>query len=112
MRADIFIRNKPHTKTLVVDTKYYKETLQQYYGNRTIHSGNLYQITSYLRNLEARDSADNEAVGMLLYPVVQDNIRLNYGVSGHEVLIRTIDSSKDWAEIKRELLGLVDQVFY
>ncbi|MDB4308161.1 5-methylcytosine-specific restriction endonuclease system specificity protein McrC [Gammaproteobacteria bacterium] len=110
MRTDISVRDKPHTKTLIIDAKFYRQTFQKYYEKETIHSANLYQLASYLQNLEVRDGPDSVADGMLLYPVVKDPVRLSYELNGHRVRICTINLAADWQDIRKELCGLVGNI--
>ncbi len=105
MQTDISIR-KPNG-TLVIDAKYYQETMQRHFGSETVHSSNLYQMFSYLKNLEVRGGLDAMAEGMLLYPVVDRRVRLQYTVSGHRIQICTVDLGQGWKAIREELLGLV-----
>jgi 5-methylcytosine-specific restriction enzyme subunit McrC len=106
METDISVRSSD--RTLIIDTKFYKETFQKYYDRQSIHSPNLYQVFSYLKNLELREGPDGMADGMLLYPVVEKPIRLEYRLSGHSVRINTLDLSADWQDIRRELLSFVE----
>jgi 5-methylcytosine-specific restriction enzyme subunit McrC len=92
---------------LIIDAKFYKETFQTYYESESIHSSNLYQIFSYLKNLESRGGADAKADGMLLYPVVDRSVRLQYELPGHNIKICTLNLSAEWKEIHSELLDLV-----
>jgi 5-methylcytosine-specific restriction enzyme subunit McrC len=105
MATDISIRDG--RRTLIIDAKYYKETLQRYYDSQTIHSANLYQLFAYLKNLEARGGNDAQAEGMLIYPVIDKELRLSYDMHGHRIRISTIDLGKDWKDIRGELLSLV-----
>lgn len=105
METDISVRSLD--KTLIIDAKYYSQTLSSYYDTRSIHSANLYQIFAYLKNIEARGGNDAKAEGMLLYPVVDRSIREEYEMHGHKVRICTINLSKDWRDIKSDLLALV-----
>lgn len=107
METDISVRDKPHTRTLIIDTKFYKETFQQYYDREKIHSANLYQLVAYLNNLQYRTGADAEAKGMLLYPVVQRSVRLIYNLAGHDVSICTINLGANWKDIRSELRALL-----
>ena len=107
METDISVRSKKPPKTLIIDTKFYKETFQSYYESETIHSANLYQIFSYLKNLETRGGSDANADGMLLYPVVDRSVRLEYELPGHRIQICTLNLAADWKEIHKELLALV-----
>jgi 5-methylcytosine-specific restriction enzyme subunit McrC len=105
METDISLRSKE--KTLIVDAKYYTKTLQSYYSNESIHSANLYQIFSYLKNLELRGGNDFYADGMLLYPVVNQAISNSYDMHGHRIRIETIDLAQDWGAISGSLLSLL-----
>tara|TARA_R110002049_G_scaffold13509_3_gene58883 strand:- start:233959 stop:235002 length:1044 start_codon:yes stop_codon:yes gene_type:complete len=105
METDISVRNSE--KTLIIDAKYYQETLTRYYDSKRIRSANLYQLFAYLKNLEQRSGADSEAEGMLLYPVVNQNLRLDYILHGHKVRICTVNLAAHWSDISEELLGLI-----
>ena len=107
METDISVRDKPHTKTLIIDTKFYKETFTKRFDREKIHSANLYQLVTYLRNLQYRDGPDSSASGMLLYPVVEKSVRLSYTLDGHDVKICTVNLAANWEEIHRELKSLV-----
>lgn len=105
METDISLRSA--SKTLIIDAKYYQETLTSYHNVERIHSANLYQLFAYLKNLEQRDGADKTAEGMLLYPVVNQKVRLDYTLHGHRLQICTVNLAAQWREIRDELLELV-----
>ena len=105
MQTDISIRR--NGRTLIIDAKYYSQTLQSNFGVDTVHSANLYQMFSYLSNLGARGGADASAQGMLLYPTIDQKLRLTYNLSGRVINICTVDLSRSWREIRQELLDLV-----
>ena len=105
METDISVRG--NQRTIIIDAKYYKETLQSYYDSEKLHSANLYQLFAYLKNMEVRGGFDAAAEGMLIYPVVDKKLRLQYEMSGHTVKICTVDLAKDWRHIRSELLELV-----
>jgi 5-methylcytosine-specific restriction enzyme subunit McrC len=107
METDISVRDKPHTQTLIIDTKFYKETFQRFYDTEKLHSSNLYQLLTYLNNLNYREGADSEAQGMLLYPVVEKSARLSYQLTGREIRICTVNLAADWREIRSELHSLL-----
>lgn len=105
MLTDISLRNTD--KTLIIDAKYYSRTLQSNYDATTVHSGNLYQIYSYLKNLETRGGADAQAEGLLLYPTVEAELSKSYMIDTHVVRIETVDLSKDWQLISNRLLDII-----
>jgi 5-methylcytosine-specific restriction enzyme subunit McrC len=95
-------------RTIIIDTKYYKETLQSNYGKETIHSGNFYQIFAYLKNLESKGAADARAEGMLLYPTTTRSLDLTYMIQGHLIRVCTINLAQHWEGIQQDLLKLLD----
>ena len=106
MKTDISLRSGE--RTLIIDTKFYQRTFQRHFGKQTIHSGNLYQIYAYLKNLEPNGGPDGQAAGMLLYPTVNEKVRLSFDVPGHRIQICTVDLEKPWQAIREELLGLIE----
>jgi 5-methylcytosine-specific restriction enzyme subunit McrC len=100
MQPDISI--KINNRKLIIDAKYYKETLQKYYDSEKIHSQNLYQIFAYLKNQE------NElAEGILIYPTVQKPLSLAYTHEGHTIRIETLNLNQDWRGVKADLLRII-----
>lgn len=108
METDISIRGLD--QTLIIDAKYYKDTLTNYFDTERVHSTNLYQLFAYLKNLEARGGQDSKSEGMLLYPVVNKRVRLEYQLHGHRVRICTVDLNRHWSEINGELLQLIEKI--
>jgi 5-methylcytosine-specific restriction enzyme subunit McrC len=107
METDISIRSPE--RTLIIDAKYYSVTLQTRYDSERIHSANLYQLFAYLKNLEQRGGTDASAQGMLLYPVVDRELRLSYEMQGHVIRVCTVNLVREWKEIKAELTGLLSE---
>jgi 5-methylcytosine-specific restriction enzyme subunit McrC len=95
-----------HARKIILDCKYYKETLQQNYSKASVHSQNLYQIFSYLKNKES-DPGWEQCEGILLYPVVQQTVRLTYNIQGHRCQISTINLNQEWQDIEKEMLGII-----
>ena len=107
METDISVRSE--LQTLIIEAKYYQNTLSSYYDSESVHSHNLYQLFAYLKNLENRGGADAFASGMLLYPVVNKRVRLRYEIQGHIVDICTIDLAQGWQDLRDELMELVSE---
>ena len=62
MRSDITLFYQG--RTLIIEAKYYSHTTQERYGVHKLHSDNLYQLFTYVKN----KAADGGAVaGLLLY---------------------------------------------
>lgn len=105
MITDITLRSP--NRAIIIDTKYYKETLTgSYSGKKRVSSANLYQIYAYIRSF-ARSKANGRPVeGMLLYPVVDQRLRLDYEIDGFRVRVCTVDLAQEWRGIERELMEL------
>lgn len=73
MQTDIMLSYQE--KILIIDAKYYGNTTQTRFGTHTLHSGNLYQIFTYVKNKEAElASQPHEVSGMLLYAKTDEEI--------------------------------------
>ena len=107
MQSDITLKNKE--KTLVIDAKYYAHTTQQQYNVNTLHSGNLYQIYTYVKNLDSGNTG--KVSGMLLYAktdelILPDN---SYQMGGNTISVRTLNLDCDFSEIKKQLNDIADE---
>ena len=105
MKTDTTLRTADGV--LVIDTKYTKKTLESGRFGESIKTGNLYQIFAYLQNFAATKNYDGELEGMLLYPVVDEQHRLEYDIHGHRLRVCTVDLAQEWRGVEEELLGLV-----
>lgn len=103
MKTDVSLQSAE--RKIVIDTKYYASTLQSHYDRETIHSGNLYQLFAYLKNLQFGEQRPIE--GVLLYPTVGTSLDLQYRIQGHSVRVVTVDLDADWRETRERLLGLL-----
>ncbi|WP_303737957.1 5-methylcytosine-specific restriction endonuclease system specificity protein McrC [Methanobrevibacter millerae] len=99
-------------KVLIIDAKYYKNTTQSYYNTNTIHSGNLYQIFTYVKNKQLENN-NWEVSGMLLYARTDEEILPNnsYQMSGNTISVKTLDLNQDFTLIKEQLDKIVDDYF-
>jgi len=104
MQSDVMLEHKD--KVLIIDAKYYAHTLQTQYDAQTIHSNNLYQIFTYVKNKTADSKLPPENVsGMLLYARTDEMIQPNqeYHLSGNTIVVKTLDLNQDFKEIKDSL---------
>lgn len=90
---------------VIIEAKYYQETLAARFGVEKFHSGNIYQLMSYLTNAIRPDGAVLE--GMLIYPKVSRVIRERYLIQGFGVTVATVDLNQDWQDIKKEIINLI-----
>lgn len=105
MQSDIVIKNKKTKRTLIIDAKYYSHNTQMKapYMAHTIHSGNLYQIFTYVKNWAAEP--DETVSGMLLYARTDDVTQPgnDYQMSGNQISVKTLDLHCDFAVIAAQL---------
>jgi 5-methylcytosine-specific restriction enzyme subunit McrC len=106
MKTDISITST--SRKIIIDTKYYKECLQEHYDKKSIISSNLYQLLAYLENADSQSGLTTKCEGMLLYPSVQQELALNYTIEDHKISIRTINLNQDWKRISADLLSYVN----
>lgn len=106
MQTDITLEYEE--KILIIDAKYYSKNIQSYYDTKTIHSHNLYQIFTYVKNKEVE--VDNEVSGMLLYARTRDEVQpdQDYSMSGNKISVKTLDLNQDFDAIKKQLDDIVD----
>ena len=112
MQTDIMLTYKK--QVLIIDAKYYSHTTQTQYDTRTIHSNNLYQIFTYVKNLEAElKETEHTVSGMLLYAQTDEVYQPNntYIMSGNKISVRTLDLNRDFSEIASQLNGIVSESF-
>ncbi|WP_051197970.1 hypothetical protein [Butyrivibrio sp. MB2005] len=112
MQTDIMLSQG--SKVLIIDAKYYTHTTQSQYDVNTLHSHNLYQIFTYVKNKEAQLSAQpHEVAGMLLYARTDEAVQPDktYWMSGNRISVKTLDLDCKFEEITRQLDDIVDNYF-
>ena len=115
MQSDITLSKDG--KVLIIDAKYYSHTTQMQYDVHTLHSGNLYQIFTYVKNKEAElsgtDHTEPKVSGMLLYAKTDEQVQPDhiYHMSGNRISVRTLDLNQDFSEIARQLDGIAEEHF-
>ncbi len=106
MRTDASLRS--FDRTIIIECKYSEKLFQSYLGSEKLRSSHLYQLSSYLRNLEQNREADRVAEGILLYPTAGRSLNLSYLLHGHRVSVRTLDLNLPWTEIESQMLSLIE----
>lgn len=104
MRSDITLQKG--NRTLIIDAKYYAHTMQQRYDKQTVHSHNLYQIFTYVKNKAYGFSDGRQQVaGMLLYAKTDEELQPNqtYQMHGNTISVKTLDLNLPFEEIARQL---------
>ena len=112
MQTDIMLTKDE--KTLIIDAKYYAHTTQRQYDKNTLHSGNLYQVFTYVKNKEAELAEQpHKVAGMLLYARTDEEIYLEkeYRMSGNQIWVRTLNLDGDFDMIKKQLNEIAEKFF-
>ena len=112
MKTDITLIYKE--KIHIIDAKYYSQTTQKNYSIEKIHSNNLYQIFTYVKNkeFELKDTK-HKVSGMLIYARTEDGLELNhtYNMSGNSISAKTLDLNCPFSSIKEQLNLIIIKYF-
>lgn len=112
MQSDIMLTRG--NEVLIIDAKYYTHTTQSYHVVHTLHSGNLHQIFTYVKNKDAGFGNEPHRVsGMLLYAATDEAIQpdSSYQMSGNKISVKTLDLNRNFSEIAAQLNGIVREHF-
>lgn len=112
MQSDIMLTKG--NRVLIVDAKYYTHTTQVQYNVHTLHSNNLYQIFTYVKNKDmALGDKTHTVSGLLLYAATDEAIQpdCSYQMSGNKISVKTLDLNRDFSEIAAQLNAIVEEHF-
>lgn len=112
MQTDIMLTKG--STTLIIDAKYYAHSTQVQYDRHTLHSGNMYQIFTYVKNKEAElEGQPHQVSGMLLYAKTDEEICPDneYRMSGNRIGVRALDLGGDFDSIRSQLESIVSRYF-
>lgn len=112
MRSDVTLSHG--RDVLIIDCKYYAHDTQLYLGKRTVHSHNLYQIFTYVKNWEiGLGDAPHSVAGMLLYAKTDDDVQPDviYHMSGNEIGVTTLDLNQPFEGIRAQLDSIAQSHF-
>lgn len=101
METDITIENE--YGKIILDAKYYQQTLITKYDKAKIHSNNLYQLFSYLMNQHSPNKSSYQTRGILVYPTIENEVDLDYWYDGHRIQIKTVNLKMNWRLIEKRL---------
>jgi 5-methylcytosine-specific restriction enzyme subunit McrC len=83
--------------------------MSAFYGKSSYHSGNMYQIYTYVKNADKNNSGN--VSGMLLYAKTDDitpDSDNNFG--GNTISVKTLDLTLPFEGIKRQLDMIADSL--
>lgn len=101
MQTDIYLRKDD--KILIIDAKYYGRTLQNQFDKYTLHSANVYQIFTYVKNQDKGNTGN--VVGLLLYAKTEEAITpdCTFNMGGNQIGVKTLDLNTDFRVIAAQL---------
>lgn len=107
MQSDIMVSHK--NNILIIDAKYYSNNIQSYHEKKSVISGNLYQIFTYVKNL-AFNNRDKKVSGLLLYAKTDSDVQVEentYLMSGNKIGTAKLNLNCDFSEIKKQLDNII-----
>ena len=106
MQSDITLHKGD--KTFIIDAKYYGHMMQKQFEKYSIHSGNLYQIFTYVKNKDVNN--EGKVSGMLLYAKTEEEIvpDMDAVFSGNRIMVKTIDLNQPFDNIKQQLGKIIE----
>ena len=109
MKTDITLRQ--NDKFLIIDTKYYAQTMGTYFDKKGLISNNLYQIFTYVKNMDATNSGN--VAGMLLYAKTKEAVTpdCDFIMGGNKISAKTLDLNAPFACIKEQLDKIAESYF-
>lgn len=109
MQTDITLRL--NDVILIIDAKYYGHTLQQRYDKYSLHSGNVYQIYTYVKNQDKDNTG--KVSGLLLYAKTEEAVTPDcwFNMGGNQIGAKTLDLNMDFPQIAAQLDAIVESNF-
>lgn len=108
MQTDVMLEYG--NNTLIIDAKYYSKNLQENYENYSIHSGNLYQIFTYVKNKVASiDNPNAKVSGLILYAKTKDELQPSgdFVMGGNRIGVSNLNLDCNFDEIRAQLDSII-----
>lgn len=106
MKPDLLLESGD--RRIILDTKFYKSGGLSDETNAKLHAGNLYQLFAYVMNRERTHHEGPQHEGILLYPTVREETRVEFKTHEYRFQARSVDLTKSSTEIHRAMLETVD----
>lgn len=111
METDVTLYNSQTKKKIILDAKYYKETLVGRYGEKgKIRREHLSQILTYVMNQENETQPHTkDTTGILVYPTVDLELDVSYVYknTNHVIRVSTVNLNQDWWLIENRLKMII-----
>ncbi len=89
---------------VILDTKFYSDTLGGRFDAGKLRAERLYQLFSYLVN---SDLKKGQPEGILLYPTVDVDLNANFSLHSFPIAVRTLNLAQSWQGIHSDLMNLI-----
>lgn len=104
MQTDVVLRSP--ARTLVIDTKFYREPFTGRFQRKRIRAQHLYQIRTYMRSLE--QNSGEVVDGILLYASVEEEFDLHFYEDSRRTLrVTSLNLNQPWQGVAQALHELV-----
>ncbi|MGN0612451.1 MAG: 5-methylcytosine-specific restriction endonuclease system specificity protein McrC [Porcipelethomonas sp.] len=109
MQTDVFLRL--NERILILDAKYYGKALQKQYDKHTLHSANIYQIYTYVKNQDIGNTGN--VAGILIYAKTQEEITPDciFNIGGNQIGAKTLDLNREFKQIAAQLDSIAEGYF-
>ena len=106
MKSDIVLHCGDNT--LIIDAKYYGSVFRTHYEKQQLHSGNLYQIFTYVKNLDPQSTG--KVSGLLLYAKTGEALSPDFSYSMHKnnIGVKSLDLNTEFNNIAQQLNEIAD----
>jgi 5-methylcytosine-specific restriction enzyme subunit McrC len=113
METDVTLYNPRTKKKIILDAKYYKETLVSRYGEGgKVRREHLSQILTYVMNQE-NDATPHtkDTKGILVYPTIDTELDVSYVYkdTNHVIRVSTVNLNQDWQMIEQRLKDIIQE---
>lgn len=108
MEADIILKQKNASRTVLIDAKFTNIVTKSYQGHKDIFkSGYLYQIYTYLRSQEYEGSKWKFTDAMFIHPALGQSFLGMVNIQGYPFHFCTVDLTQESELIRSELLRFI-----
>ena len=106
LQTDIVLKDKANRKMLIIDAKYYRDTLVTNHGKATVRNSHVAQVYAYMMNHQ--DSGSYSVQGMLIYPFSGKEVHSTFPLDRGDITVHTVNLGKEWNLIEEELLSFLE----
>jgi 5-methylcytosine-specific restriction enzyme subunit McrC len=102
LQTDIVLTSSQ--RIIIIDTKYYKNPLDERHGNFKLNREHLSQIITYVDNCS--NPLNLQLEGILLYAAAGENFDYRFSIDGRRLRAVTLNLNQTWHQIKEDLLSI------